>query len=164
MDSLNDNFLNMTDEDIDNLLLGVDVEIEEEVSTSKCISCGSSNIVIDENNSCNVCQDCGVINKIFLDKNPSFNKDDSSSSYGCPTSYFFPKSSMGTKINFKGYNRLSLIQRQGQMPYKEKSLMDELIKIQAKCKEYGITQNIIDTAKVLYKKCKKRKKYDYEMY
>ena len=30
--------------------------------------------------------------------------------------------------------------------------MDELIKIQAKCKEYNITQNIIDTAKILYKK------------
>ena len=153
MDALSDNFLNMTDEDIDNLLLGMDIDIEEEnSSTNKCINCESNNIVIDEHNSCYVCQDCGVINKTLLDKNPSFNKDNTSSSYGCPTNYFFPKSSMGTKINFKGYNRLSLIQRQGQMPYKEKSLMDELIKIQAKCKEYGITQNIIDTAKVLYKK------------
>ena len=65
---------------------------------------------------------------------------------------FFLNLRWAQKINFKGYNRLSLIQRQGQMPYKEKSLMDELIKIQAKCKEYGITQNIIDTAKILYKK------------
>ena len=152
MDALNNNFLDMTDEDIDSLLLGVDVNVEEKISTNKCINCESNNIVIDEHNSCYVCQDCGVINKTLLDKNPSFNKDESSSSYGCPTNYFFPKSAMGTKINFKGYNRLSLIQRQGQMPYKEKSLMDELIKIQAKCKEYGITQNIIDTAKILYKK------------
>ena len=120
--SINDSFLNMTDEDIDNLLMGVDIETTEESVENNCISCGSSNIVMDENNSCNVCKDYGVINKTFLDKNPSFNKDDISSSYGCPTNPFFPKSAMGTKINFKGYNRLSLIQRQGQMPYKEKSL------------------------------------------
>ena len=51
------------------------------------------------------------------------------SNYGCPTNYFFPKSALGTKIKCKGYNRLSALQRQGQMPYKEKSLMDELYKI-----------------------------------
>ena len=157
MDSLSENFLNMTEEDIDNLLLGIDIVSDEIDSTDKCVNCGSDKIVIDEANQCNVCEECGVINKTFLDKNPAFNKDDSSSSYGCPTNYFFPKSSMGTKIHFKGYNRLALIQRQGQMPYKEKSLMDELIKIQAKCKEYGITQNIIDTAKVLYKKISESK-------
>ena len=88
MDSLNNNFLEMTDEDIDNLLLGVDIDTEKKVSNSKCISCGSNNIIMDENNSCNVCEDCGVINKTFLDKNPSFNKDNSSSSYGCPTNFF----------------------------------------------------------------------------
>jgi transcription initiation factor TFIIB len=144
-------FLEMTDDDIDNLLLGVDVS-KEEKSENVCISCNSDNLVIDENNGYNVCQNCGVINKTFLDKNAGYNKDESSSSYGCPTNYFFPKSALGTKINFKGYNKIGLLQRQGQMPYKEKSLMDELIKIQAKCKEYGITQNVIDTAKILYKK------------
>ena len=46
---------------------------------------------------------------------------------------------------------MSMLQRQGQMPYKEKSLMEELNKIQAKCKKYDITQTIIDSAKILYK-------------
>ena len=59
---------------------------------------------------------------------------------------------MGTKIVSKGYNRLSLLQKQGQMPYKEKSLMDVLDIIQSKCKKYNITQTIIDSAKILYKK------------
>jgi transcription initiation factor TFIIIB Brf1 subunit/transcription initiation factor TFIIB len=59
---------------------------------------------------------------------------------------------LGTKIVSKGYNRLSLLQKQGQMPYKEKSLMDVLETIQSKCKKYGITQTIIDSAKILYKK------------
>jgi transcription initiation factor TFIIIB Brf1 subunit/transcription initiation factor TFIIB len=145
-------FLDMTDDDIDNLLLGVDINKEIEIVEKNCISCNSDNLVIDENNGYNVCQNCGVINKTYLDKNAGYNKDENCSSYGCPTNYFFPKSAMGTKINFKGYNKIGLLQRQGQMPYKEKSLMDELIKIQAKCKEYSITQNIIDTAKILYKK------------
>jgi transcription initiation factor TFIIIB Brf1 subunit/transcription initiation factor TFIIB len=47
---------------------------------------------------------------------------------------------------------LSLLQKQGQMPYKEKSLMDVLETIQSKCKKYVITQTIIDSAKILYKK------------
>ena len=52
----------------------------------------------------------------------------------------------------KGYNRPAILQRQGQMPYKEKSLLEVLERIQNKCKEYGITQTIIDGAKILYKK------------
>jgi transcription initiation factor TFIIIB Brf1 subunit/transcription initiation factor TFIIB len=38
------------------------------------------------------------------------------------------------------------------MPYKEKSLLDVLETIQHKCKKYCITQSIIDSAKILYKK------------
>jgi transcription initiation factor TFIIIB Brf1 subunit/transcription initiation factor TFIIB len=38
------------------------------------------------------------------------------------------------------------------MPYKEKSLMEVLERIQTKCKKYNITQTIIDTSKILYKK------------
>ena len=45
-----------------------------------------------------------------------------------------------------------MLQKQGQMPYKEKSLMEVLETIQTKCKKYGITQSIIDSAKILYKK------------
>jgi transcription initiation factor TFIIIB Brf1 subunit/transcription initiation factor TFIIB len=74
------------------------------------------------------------------------------SRYGCPSNYFYPKSALGTKISSKSFNRLSAIQRQGQMPYKEKSLMEVLERIQSKCKKYNITQTIIDTSKILYKK------------
>lgn len=146
-----DKFLDMTDDDIDSLLMGVDVS-KDYNKKNICINCNSDNLVIDESNGHDVCQECGVINNTFLDKNPTYNKEDGTSNYGCPTNFFFPKSALSTKINFKGYSKVSMIQRQGQMPYKEKSLMDELIKIQEKCKEYGITQNIIDTAKILYKK------------
>ena len=38
------------------------------------------------------------------------------------------------------------------MPYREKSLLEVLERIQSKCKKYIITQSIIDSAKILYKK------------
>ncbi len=152
---MEDQFLDMNDEDIDNLLFGINISDDKEVNEHICISCKSTNMAVDENQGYNVCMDCGVVNNTFLNKNPIFNKDGDNklnSSYGCPTNFFFPKSALGTKIKCKGYNRMSALQRQGQMPYKEKSLMEELQKIQDKCKQYNITQSIIDTSKILYKK------------
>ena len=148
-------YLEMTEEDIDNMLLGSNFLQTIENIKHLCISCKSENMVIDDSLGYHVCMECGVVNEIYLDKNPIYNKDTNdkaSASYGCPTNFFFPKSALGTKIKCKGYNRISALQRQGQMPYKEKSLMDELYKIQDKCKQYNITQTIIDTAKILYKK------------
>ena len=152
---MDDKYLELSEEDIDNLLLGCDITQTSEDSILLCVSCKSEKIVIDDSLGYHVCMDCGVVNEVFLDKNPIYNKDiddKTNSSYGCPTNYFFPKSALGTKIKCKGYNRISILQKQGQMPYKEKSLMEELYKIQDKCKHYNITQTIIDTAKILYKK------------
>uniref|UniRef100_A0A6C0HUZ8 TFIIB-type domain-containing protein n=1 Tax=viral metagenome TaxID=1070528 RepID=A0A6C0HUZ8_9ZZZZ len=152
---MDEQFLDMNDEDIDNLLFGINISGEKPKNDNICNSCKSENMVVDESQGYNVCMNCGVINNTYLNKNPIFSKEGDSggnSSYGCPTNFFFPKSALGTKIKFKGYNRMSALQRQGQMPYKEKSLMEELLKIQEKCKQYNITQSIIDTSKILYKK------------
>ena len=152
---MDEQFLDMNDEDIDNLLFGINISGEKPKNDNICNSCKSENMVVDESQGYNVCMNCGVINNTYLNKNPIFSKEGDSggnSSYGCPTNFFFPKSALGTKIKFKGYNRMSALQRQGQMPYKEKSLMEELLKIQDKCKQYNITQSIIDTSKILYKK------------
>jgi transcription initiation factor TFIIB len=155
-ENADEQFLNMSEEDIDNLLLGINVSDTNTKNINRCISCQGENLVTDDTQGCDVCMDCGVVNTLYLNKNPTFNKDGDdnkmNASYGCPTNYFFPKSALGTKIKCRGYNRISALQRQGQMPYKEKSLMEELFKIQDKCKQYNITQSIIDTAKILYKK------------
>ena len=152
MDNQINEYLDMSDDDIDNLLLGVNIDKKEEKDHLNCISCKSDDLVIDETKGHYVCQNCGVINESILDKLPTYEKEfESSSSYGCPTNPFFPKSALGTKIKARGYNKISMLQRQGQMPYKEKSLMEELNKIQDKCKKYDITQKIIDSAKILYK-------------
>lgn len=158
MDVKLDEYLNMSDEAIDNILIDsllMDVNMDDKKSnSSKCISCNSDNLVIDETQGHYVCMECGVINMNVLDDMPTYEKEnsDGGANYGCPTNPFFPKSALGTKISTRGYNKISMLQRQGQMPYKEKSLMDELKKIQEKCKQYGITQKIIDSAKILYKK------------
>ena len=153
-----DKYLDMSEEQIDNLLMGVNLDIKNDIiyDKSHCKNCKSYNLVIDNIKGHIVCTDCAVINEEYLDENPEMNNNEqentNNSRYGNPCSYFFPKSSLGTKIVSKGYNRLSLLQKQGQMPYKEKSLMDVLEIIQSKCKKYGITQTIIDSAKILYKK------------
>jgi len=151
---LNDNqYLNMDDCDIDNLLFGIDInDTSKSENKNKCVACQSDNLVIDDSNGHTICADCGVVHDEFLNKQPDFSKEESSSSYGCPTNHFFPKSALGTKIKMKGWNKITSLQRQGQMPYKEKSLMDVLNNIQSKCKKYSITQSIIDSAKILYKK------------
>lgn len=151
-------YLDMSDEQLDNLLMGVDLDNKSDVEQSSivCKNCKSSNLVIDNTKGHMVCTDCAVINEEYLDENPELVNNDgegsNNSRYGAPSSFFFPKASLGTKIVSKGYNRLSLLQKQGQMPYKEKSLMDVLETIQSKCKKYVITQTIIDSAKILYKK------------
>ena len=151
-------YLDLSDEQIDNLLMGVDLDKKTDIPQSKsvCKNCKSANLVIDNSKGHMVCTDCAVINEEYLDENPEISNNDgegsNNSRYGAPSSFFFPKSSLGTKIVSKGYNRISLLQKQGQMPYKEKSLMDVLETIQLKCKKYSITQSIIDSAKILYKK------------
>ena len=159
--SLEDKYLDLTDDQIDNLLLGVDLNafnanslINIEETKNFCISCKSDRLIIDNAKGYLVCQDCAVINEEFLDKNIVFSNElNGTSRYGCPSNFFYPKSALGTKINSKRYNRAAILQRQGQMPYREKSLLEVLEeRIQLKCKKYNITQTIIDSAKILYKK------------
>lgn len=160
--SLEDKYLDLTDDQIDSLLLGVNLNsiinsptpINIDDNKNVCISCKSDNLIIDNVKGYLVCQSCAVINEEFLDKNVEFsNEQNNASRYGCPSNYFFPRSALGTKITARGYNRVAILQRQGQMPYREKSLLEVLEeRIQTKCKKYNITQTIIDSAKILYKK------------
>ena len=164
-------YLDINDEDFDNLILNFKLEEDnnlfdkiekvDKISRKNCYSditycklCKSSNLITNLNNYYLVCDDCGVINKEFLDERPDNNQSENegSSRYGPCSSIFFKQSSLGSKIASKGYSRLSQLQNQGQMPYKEKSLMDVLEIIQLKCKKYYITQPIIDSAKISYKK------------
>ena len=149
--------LDITEIDFDKLLIGIQLDdtiIENNINQEKkCTFCKSNNLIIDNIKYTIICNDCGCIIQEYLDENPdvpSIEDDSSSSRYGTPSSFFFPKSCLGTKI--AGNNKLSMLQRQGQMTYKEKSLMNEIEKIKNKCKQYCISQSIIDSAQILYKK------------
>ena len=120
-----------------------------------CPNCGSINLCFDSTNTFRICEDCGVQNKEVFNENPEYSGEgakDECSRYGCPTNHFYPKASLGTKITSRGYSRLSYIHNQGQMPYRERSLFTVLEKIQSLCKKGGISQKIIDNAKILYNK------------
>lgn len=166
LDKTTDMYLDMTDSDIDKLLLNIDLitdDLEESFDNLKednvnnqaediCLNCKSESLVKNQNGE-RICKDCGLVNSELYDEIPEFNNDiEGSSRYGCPSNYFYPKSALGTKIRARGFSKLSNLQKQGQMPYREKSLLETLTKIQKKCKQYNISQTVIDSAKILYKK------------
>lgn len=148
-----DKYLDMGDDDLDCLLMNINLdEKKSKQNSDNCVSCGKDDLILDVSNGYRVCKSCGVVNKDFLDNNPDFTQDKTSSSrYGCPSNYFYKESALGTKIKTKGFCTIANIQRQGQMPYKEKSLMENLKKITEKCKKANLTTPIIDNAKNLYK-------------
>ena len=155
MNIMDTNYFDMSDDQIDNLLMGVDLNTKIEVNKRVCKSCKSPKLVQDTTKGYLVCEDCAVIHQEFLDEKQEFsNLEDfnSGSRYGCPSNFFFPKSALSLKIASKGYSKASIFHRQGQMPYREKSLLEVLERIQSKCKKYNVTQGIIDSAKILYKK------------
>ena len=146
-------YFDLTDSDLDNLLMGIKLKPTKITNNiTKCINCNSKELINNNIKNQIICSNCGVVNVESFDENPdiSMNENETTARYSTPSSYFYPQSSLGTKI--LGNSKLSILQRQGQMPYKEKSLMEVLEKIQYKCKTYGITQTIIDSAKILYKK------------
>ncbi len=150
--NINDKYFNISDSDLDNLLFGITLTVDK-IDNTRCFNCKSNELLIDNIKGNIVCHNCGVINKECIDENPDnmLNDNDTASRYGAPSSILYPRSCLGTKI--VGNNRLSMLQSQGQMPYKEKSLMEVCLdKIQRKCELYGISQSIIECAKILYKK------------
>ena len=145
-----DKYLDLTDDQIDGLLFNITSNSVTEKSEEKCKFCQSTKFENVDNKV--TCANCGAVIREILNSNAQY--EDSSkggSSYGCPSSFFFPQSALGCKVKARGFSKIANLQRQGQMPYKEKSLMDVMDSIQEKCNKYKITQKIIDTAKILYK-------------
>ena len=76
---------------------------EKNKNSHLCSNCNSDSLVNDSSMGHYVCQDCGVVQNEYLDKNPEYNNYEDSSNQGsnrcgCPTNYFFPKASLGTKL------------------------------------------------------------------
>ena len=165
MKSINVNVINEMDLKGDEIWDLLDsLESNEDISSkilpeisleNKCIGCNSINLEFDNSKGIVVCLDCSLINRELLDRNPDWNnfKDgkNTESRCGCPTNYFLPKSSLGTKVTNGRFSRISMLEKWGQMPYKERSLLNVLQDIEIKCKAKNVSKSIIENAKILFK-------------
>ena len=163
----NVNNLNMDDLDINDvdILDFIDL-LDEKQSTSPsksenqkikkddntCENCDSDNFETDTSNGRIICIDCGYVNNELLDKNLNNLGDKTVSRYGCPTNFFLPMSSLGTKTHNGRNTTIALLEKWSQMPYKERSLLDVLQDIEKNCKKHNIPASIIENAKILFKR------------
>lgn len=123
----------------------------------KCKGCGLEGTLKEDSQSV-VCSNCGIINDELLDLGPewkSYNNDDSrgetNGRCGCPSNFFFPKSSQGTIVVGANSFRLKRKQKWNTMNYKEKSLNIVFEYIGQVCTKNKIPKIIIDSARILYK-------------
>lgn len=132
--------------------------IEEQ--TKICKGCNSKGTLIeDQQTSVIVCSECGIVNEELLDHGPEwrqYNNDDNRGEgvnrCGCPSNFFFPKSSQGTIMAGFSNNRLKRKQKWNSMVYKERSLNQVFEYIAQICSKNNIPKIIVDSAKILYKR------------
>lgn len=129
---------------------------------SQCNYCFSGEVILEKG--CYVCQSCNVIVNKHIDISAewrNFNNDDSRNAdmtrCGMPTNDLLPDSSLGTVIGFseKETHEIRLLRRYhlwGSMPYKERKLYNIFDTLSVKAVSHGITKNIIDEAKNLYRR------------
>ena len=138
-------------------------EEKKKTKLEECSLCNSKNLYSDRTEGKIVCLECGLTLGDILDLNPDWNSinstSDNNSRCGCPTNYFFPQSSLGTKVSY-GNNRLSTLEKWSQMPYKERSRYDVLKNLEERCKKNNISQPVIDNAKNFFYQLSNKKTID----
>ena len=130
-------------------------------------SCGSENIVMEEN--MQICKDCSCIVGKMIENTAEWryygnddNRDGDPSRCGLPTNNLLPKSSIGSMIG-TGYKdnidirRIRMFQMWNSMPYDERTLWNVFDKMTSNTLNNGIPQKVIDDAKVLYKTASEKK-------
>lgn len=132
-------------------------ETEDEVPV--CPDCGSTKLVENTTASILVCSDCGVICEELFDNGPEwkrYNNEDGrgevSDRCGCPTNYLLPKSSQGTIMTGLRNNNLNRRQGWDSVIYRERILMKTFDEITKVCEAAHIPKNVIDDAKIYYKR------------
>lgn len=132
---------------------------DDDENVQVCFGCQSKNSLIEDNSGVIVCSKCGIIIEELMDYGPEkrqYNNEDNRTTgvnrCGCPSNYFFPKSSQGTIMVGTGSNRLKRKQMWNSMVYKERRLNLEFEYISHVCSKNNIPKIIVDSAKFLYKK------------
>lgn len=137
----------------------------------KCTNenCDSTEFDFDETNF--ICVQCGTLHSKIIDLGAEWryygcddNKASNPTRCGMPTNEFLPKSSLGSVIGMenmsKNYYQLARIRKYhmwNSMPYRERSLYNIINRLNTKASNGGISQSIIDDAKLMYKKLSETK-------
>ena len=148
-----------------------DGDTHSEETQLKCtnVNCDSSEFDYDETNF--ICTKCGTLNSKMIDLGAEwryygcdYNKINNPTRCGLPTNEFLPKSSLGSIIGIenmtKNYYQLARIRKYhmwNSMPYRERSLYNVINKLNTKASNGGISQCIIEDAKLMYKKLSETK-------
>lgn len=141
--------------------------IQEKSNLPTCSDCGAINAFIEDTKmGLIICGECGVVNEDMVDQGPEWhqytgedNRGGGMNRCGCPSNYFFPKTSQGTIMSEVGNSRISRKQYWNSSVYHEKGLNIVFNYIHKMCKDKDIPKIIIDSTKLLYKKihdCKHR--------
>lgn len=132
---------------------------DSETSEAVCDGCGSKGSLVETHDGSSiVCSECGKTHEDLLDQGPEwrtyFNDDNRGGGIdrcGCPTNFFFPKSSQGTIMTGPINNRLKRKQKWVSMVYKERSLNQVFEIIMYVCARNKLPKIIVDDAKIFYK-------------
>lgn len=141
--------------------LGPDVE-----DVYVCGHCKSTEVIVHD--AAYVCATCNAILGRFIDQGAEWRtfagsenaKQRDPSRCGLPVNELMPQGSMSTFVgtggggrgNYRDLARISKYQLWGAMPYRERSLFHAIDQLTVKAVNSGISQAIIDEAKVLYKR------------
>ena len=138
----------------------------DDIIENKCCNDLCDNNVFEKEDLELVCKKCGTVQSKSVDQGAEWryygfddNKNSNPIRCGMPENHFTPKSSLGTVIgnenSSKHYHQYSRIRRYhmwNSMPYKERSLFTILNNMNINAGNNGLSQTIIDDAKVYYKK------------
>jgi transcription initiation factor TFIIB len=141
---------------------------EEEI---ECVNEGCKSTIFNFQGNEYICTGCSMVQNKVMDTNAEWrfygsedNKSSNPTRCGMPVNQFMPKSSIGSVIGMENtankffqYTRMRKYHLWNSMPYKERSLFNILNNINVQAGNSGLSQTIIDDAKVLYKKLSEEK-------
>jgi transcription initiation factor TFIIIB Brf1 subunit/transcription initiation factor TFIIB len=121
-----------------------------------CFVCDTSEYIIEDLMYGNMlCQQCGQVLGGIIDTSPEWkhydDADKSNIRCGGSIDVNLPQSSLGTTFSCVKYSPQKKIQGWISMPYDERTLYKEFVKIKSICEDTNIANNVIDDAKNIYR-------------
>ena len=115
----------------------------------KCFMCTSRDIGFMHEDGQLVCNGCGTVLCMLIDKNQEHT---SAMTEGSNINIFLPKSSLGTSISGNPRMKIRLVNEWWKWVYKEKAFYDDKKKIEERCYNARLPKCVVDNALNLYKK------------